>query len=94
MAKGHCYLVAIMDWHSRAVLALEVSNTMDTGFCVRARRRAIKQTGFVPDISNTDQGSQFTNEEWTDELKAHSIKISMDGKDRWMDKSCATPGLY
>ena len=94
MAKGHCYLVAIMDWHSRAVLAWEVSNTMDTGFCVRAFKRAIKQTGVVPEIFNTDQGSQFTSEEWTDELKSHPIKISMDGKGRWMDKSGATPGLY
>jgi len=58
MVRGHAYLVAIMDWHTRAVLAWELSNTMDTGFCLRALRRAMTGTGRVPGIFNTDQGSQ------------------------------------
>ena len=85
MAKGHAYLVAIMDWHTRAVLAWEVSNTMDTGFCLRALRRAMATTGRVPDIFNTDQGSQFTSREWVGELEAAGVSVSMDGRGRWMD---------
>ncbi|NWK57570.1 IS3 family transposase [Verrucomicrobiaceae bacterium N1E253] len=85
MPKGHAYLVAIMDWHSRAVLSWEVSNTMDTGFCVRALRKALVSTGRKPKIFNTDQGSQFSSAEWTDELKKEGVRISMDGKGRWMD---------
>lgn len=85
MEKGHAYLVAIMDWKSRAVLSWELSNTMDSGFCVRALRRAMELTGRKPEIFNTDQGSQFTGQDWVGELKSHGIKISMDGKGRWMD---------
>lgn len=85
MEKGHAYLVAIMDWHSRAVLSWEVSNTMDTGFCVRALKKALNLTGIKPKIFNTDQGSQFSSSEWTSELKKHGVQISMDGKGRWMD---------
>lgn len=85
MEKGHAYLVAIMDWHSRAVLSWEVSNTMDTGFCVRALKAAMTSTGRKPRIFNTDQGSQFSSREWTGELKKNGIQISMDGKGRWMD---------
>ena len=85
MEKGHAYLVAIMDWHSRAVLSWEVSNTMDTGFCVRALKAALSSTGRKPRIFNTDQGSQFSSSEWTGELKKNGIQISMDGKGRWMD---------
>ena len=85
MARGHAYLVAIMDWHSRAVLAWELSNTMDSGFCVRALKEAIRRTGRTPKIFNTDQGSQFTGQDWISTLKAHGIEISMDGKGRWMD---------
>jgi putative transposase len=85
MEKGHAYLVAIMDWHSRAVLSWEVSNTMDTGFCVRALKAAMASTGRKPTIFNTDQGSQFSSSEWTGELKKNGIEISMDGKGRWMD---------
>ena len=58
MEKGHAYLVAIMDWHSRAVLAWEISNTMDSAFCVRALKEALRRTGRKPKIFNTDQGSQ------------------------------------
>ena len=58
MGKGHAYLVAIMDWHTRAVLlAWELSNTMDTGFCLRALRRAMEHTGRRPEIFNTDQAT-------------------------------------
>jgi len=85
MEKGHAYLVAIMDWHSRAVLSWEVSNTMDSSFCVRALKSAMTLTGRKPKIFNTDQGSQFSSAEWTTELSNNGIQISMDGKGRWMD---------
>lgn len=85
MEQGHAYLVAIMDWKTRAVLAWEVSNTMDSSFCVRTLRRAMSMTGRKPTIFNTDQGSQFTGQDWITELQAHDIKVSMDGKGRWMD---------
>jgi putative transposase len=85
MAKGHAYLVAIMDWHTRAVLSWELSNTADTGFCLRALRRAMAQTGRTPEIFNTDQGSQFTSREWVGRLEGAGVRVSMDGKGRWMD---------
>ena len=85
MSRGHAYLVAIMDWHSRAVLSWELSNTMDSSFCVRALQKAIRSTGCTPVIFNTDQGSQFTCREWISALKSNGIEISMDGKGRWMD---------
>ena len=84
MAKGFCYLVAIMDWASRRVLAWRLSNTLDVSFCTEALEEAIRKHG-VPDIFNSDQGSQFTSEAFTDILKSHDIKISMDGRGRWMD---------
>jgi len=84
MAKGFCYLVAIMDWASRRVLAWRLSNTQDTSFCTEALEEAITRFG-LPEIFNTDQGSQFTSEAFTGILNAHSISISMDGKGRWMD---------
>ena len=85
MEKGHAYLVAIMDWKTRAVLAWEVSNTMESGFCVKALRNAMRSTGRKPGIFNTDQGSQFTGQDWIGELESNGIRISMDGKGRWMD---------
>lgn len=85
MARGHAYLCAVMDWHSRKVLGWEVSNTMDTGLCLRALDKAVAQTGRRPEIFNTDQGSQFTSEEWIERLKDLGTKISMDGRGRWMD---------
>ena len=84
MQGGFVYLVAIMDWYSRKVLAWEVSNTMEDRFCISALERAIRLHG-TPEIFNTDQGSQFTSIDFTDVLKKHDIKISMDGKGRWMD---------
>lgn len=84
MARGFVYLVAVMDWHSRKVLSWRLSNTMDNHFCVEALEEAIAKYG-APDIFNTDQGSQFTSEEFTSVLKRHDIQISMDGKGRWLD---------
>ena len=84
MARGFCYLVAIMDWSSRMVLSWKLSNTLDSSFCVEALEEAITKYG-CPEIFNTDQGSQFTAEEFTDTLRSKGIAISMDGKGRWMD---------
>jgi putative transposase len=85
MRRGFMYLFAIMDWYSRWVLAWEISNTLETGFCLRALRRAMEEAGGVPEIMNTDQGCQFTSDEWTGLLKARGISISMDGKGAWRD---------
>ena len=85
MPGGHAFLCAVMDWHSRKVLGWAVSNTMDTGFCLAALNGAIRSTGKSPDIFNTDQGCQFTSAEWTGRLLELGIKISMDGRGRWMD---------
>jgi len=84
MRGGFVYLTAVMDWHSRFVLSWEVSVTMDDDFCVSALQSAIRRYG-KSDIFNTDQGVQFTGKAFTDELKENDIKISMDGKGRWMD---------
>jgi putative transposase len=84
MARGFVYLVAVMDWHSRKVLSWRLSITMDVEFCVAAMQDAIARYG-VPEIVNTDQGSQFTSYEFTDLLKAQDIRISMDGRGRWLD---------
>jgi putative transposase len=84
MAKGFMYLVAIMDWYSRRVLAWRVSNTLDADFCVEALQEALSRYG-RPSIFNTDQGAQFTSEAFTDVLKEHRVAISMDGKGRWLD---------
>ena len=84
MAKGFMYLVAIMDWHTRRVLSWRVSNTLDADFCIEALEEALQRFG-APEIFNTDQGSQFTSDAFTRVLKDHGIKISMDGKGRWVD---------
>jgi len=84
MAKGFCYLVVIMDWVSRKVLSWGLSNTLDTSFCIDALEEAMAKYG-TPDIFNTDQGSQFTSEAFTDILANNGIKISMDGRGRWVD---------
>ena len=84
MEKGFLYLTAIMDWHSRKVLAWELSNSLDPSFCLRALESAI-QTHGKPTIMNTDQGSQYTSDDWVKALNAHKIKISMDGKGRALD---------
>ena len=84
MARGFLYLVAVMDWYSRKVLAWQVSNTLDDAFCVDALQRAIARYG-RPEIFNTDQGSQFTGNAFTGVLEGQGITISMDGRGRWMD---------
>jgi putative transposase len=84
IGRGFLYLVAIMDWASRAVLAWRLSNTMDVSFCVSALEEALARFG-TPLIFNTDQGSQFTSAAFTGTLAAAGIAISMDGRGRWMD---------
>jgi len=84
MAKGFCYLVIIMDWASRKVLAWRLSNTLDASFCIDALEEAIRKFG-TPDIFNTDQGSQFTSDAFLGILESHGINISMDGRGRWID---------
>jgi putative transposase len=84
MAKGFVYLAAVLDWHSRRVLSWRVSITMHTDFCIEAVEEAIARYG-KPKIFNTDQGSQFTSEEFTGLLKQNGIAISMDGKGCWRD---------
>ena len=83
MARGFLYLVAIMDWHSRYVLAWRLSNTLETGFCTDALGDVLNQG--TPDVFNTDQGSQFTSREFTQILRDHSVRISMDGRGRYQD---------
>ena len=84
MAKGFVYLVAVMDWFSRRVLAWRVSITMDTAFCVEALQEAMARHG-QPEIFNTDQGVQFTSADFIDELATRGVRISMDGKGRYLD---------
>lgn len=84
LQKGFMYLVAIKDWYSRKILSFRLSNTMDTTFCIEALTEAISKYG-RPEIFNTDQGSQYTSLEFTSVLHEHKIKISMDGKGRWVD---------
>lgn len=84
LAHGFAYLVAIMDWYSRRVLSWRLSNTLESTFCVEALREALSQFG-VPEIFNTDQGSQFTDQAFTGVLLERGVKISMDGKGRCID---------
>ena len=83
LPRGFMYLVAVMDWFSRYVLAWELTNSMETDFCLRALNRALMRGR--PSISNTDQGSQFTSEAYTDRLKEAGVRISMDGRGRALD---------
>ena len=84
MRRGFLYLVAIIDWYSRRVMAWRLSNTLDTSFCVEALEEALTQFG-PPDIFNTDQGAQFTAEAFTSVLLDRGVAISMDGKGRYLD---------
>ncbi len=84
IGRGFLYLVAIMDWASRAVLAWRLSNSMDVSFCVSALEEALARFG-KPDIFNTDQGSQFTSAAFTGVLLSAGIRVSMDGRGRWLD---------
>ena len=84
LQRGCVSLFAVLDWASRRVLAWRLSNTLTTDFCVEAVREAITRYG-TPEIFNTDQGCQFTSQEFTGLLKDHGIQISMDGAGRWRD---------
>ena len=84
IGKGFLYLVAVIDWASRAVLSWRLSNTMDASFCVEALEEALARYG-RPEIFNTDQGSQFTGAAFTSVLIDAGVRISMDGRGRWMD---------
>jgi putative transposase len=84
MRRGFLYLVAIMDWFTRKVLAWRLSNTMDVEFCIEALEGALARFG-RPEIFNTDQGSQFTSPRFTGILQAAGIRVSMDGRGRWLD---------
>ena len=84
MAREFVYLAAVIDWHSRKVLAWRLSISMDTAFCTEAVDEAIAKYG-KPEIFNTDQGSQFTSSAFSGLLYGHGIRISMDGKGRWRD---------
>ena len=84
MARGFVYLFAVLDWASRRVLAWRLSNTLTTDFCLEAVQEALARYG-TPEIFNTDQGCQFTSQEFTGLLKDHGIQISMDGKGCWRD---------
>jgi putative transposase len=84
MAYGFLYLVAVMDWWSRYVLAWELSNSLDSEFCIRAWTRAL-EGGTPPLISNTDQGSQFTSEAYVEAVESAGVDVSMDGRGRWID---------
>ena len=84
MSRGFAYLIAIMDWASRRVLAWRLSNTLDLQFCLVALLEALERFQ-APDIFNTDQGAQFTASSWTAALLDRGIAVSMDGKGRWMD---------
>jgi putative transposase len=85
MQRGFAYLVAVMDWRTRAVVSWKLSNTLEGGFCMEAFREAVNRAGRVPAIFNTDQGSQFTSEAWTGMLESAGVRVSMDGKGRWLD---------
>jgi len=84
MARGFVFLTAVLDWHSRRVLAHRVSITMEADFCVEALQEAIAKYG-TPEIMNTDQGAQFTGAEFIGELRANGIAVSMDGRGQWRD---------
>jgi putative transposase len=84
MARGFVYLVAILDLYSRKVLSFRVSNAMTSEFCVEALEEALERYG-APEIFNTDQGSQFTDDDFTAPLLAKGVRVSMDGKGRWID---------
>ena len=93
MARGFLYLEAILDWHSRYVVAWRLSNTLDADFCVDALKEALGQG--QPEVFNTGQGSQFTSLEFTQVLQEHGVKISTDGKGGTTDdifvERCGSP---
>ena len=84
MRRGFLYLVAVMDWSTRKVLSWRLSNTMEADFCIEALEEALARYG-VPEIFNTDQGSQFTSPRFVEAVQAAGARVSMDGRGRWMD---------
>ena len=84
MARVFAYLVAVLDLYSRKVLAFRVSNAMSSDFCIEAVEEALARFG-APEIFNTDQGSQFTDEQFIKPLDEKGVRVSMDGKGRWID---------
>lgn len=82
---GFMYLVALIDLHSRYIVGWELSNTLETDSCVEMLKRALQRSGFKPEIVNSDQGSQFTDAKWINVLTENGIKVSMDGKGRYLD---------
>jgi putative transposase len=84
LRKGFVYLAAVLDWATRRVLAWRLSNSLTTDFCIEAVEDALRRYG-KPEIFNTDQGSQFTSTEFVGLLQGHGIRVSMDGKGRWVD---------
>ena len=91
MRRGFLYLVAVMDWATRRVLSWRLSNTMDVDFCIAALEEALARFG-RPEIFNSDQGGQFTSPRFTEVLTAADVRISMDGRGRWMDCECSSNG--
>ena len=95
MRRGFLHLVAVMDWATRKALSWRVSNTMDVEFCIEALEEALARFG-KPEIFNTDQGSQFTSPQFTGILQQAGVRISMDGRGRWMDAAgwttCSSSG--
>jgi putative transposase len=83
LRQGFIYLVAVIDWYSRLVISWEVSNSLEVHFCISALKSALRRG--QPEIFNTDQGSQFTSPKFTSVLKEADVRISMDGRGRWMD---------
>jgi len=84
MARGFMYLCVVMDWYSRRILSWRLSNTLESDFCVHALNEALSRYG-MPEIFNTDQGAQFTSNDFTQPLKDHGVAISMDGRGRCQD---------
>jgi putative transposase len=85
LQRGFLYLVAVMDWWSRYVLGWELSNTLDSAFCLRAWEQALAAGNRAPLISNTDQGAQFTSQAFLDAVESAGVEVSMDGRGRWLD---------
>lgn len=85
MKRGFLYLFAILDWASRKIMGWRISTTLDTLFCIECLDLAIKEAGCSPKIFNTDQGAQFTSQEWIDKVTSHDCLLSHDGKGRWRD---------
>ncbi len=92
MGRGHMYLTPIIDWYSRYIIGWELSDTLDTAPVLAAVKDAIRQYG-NPEIINSDQGSQFSSDDYTSYLKAEGIRQSMDGKARWVDNVVINLGL-